>query len=441
MDPSPNERDEIARAVAHPVKATRPVSGWAAVGIFLILLFFFIEQARSILMPITLALLLFFVFVPLRRFLARFGIGASLSAALISLGLVVVIGLIGALISGPIQEMIRNAPEVSGKLEQRFTQLKTQFSGIEKFAAKIEEISHGGAASPSGTGPSSAPANAAAPGADQGPGSALQPGATGSTSTGGAVVQTGRADGAIKVEVTQPSAISWTTLAGLLSLGPEIVGQVAFTLLMLFFLLSSGEMLYLKIVQSFDTTAEKRDAYRTLREIEDSLGTYLGTITLINACLGVVVGTVMWLWGMPSPILFGVGVFVLNYIPYLGPITGVIITFIVAIFGHDDLWTPFLIALSHGAICAIEGQIVTPMFVSRKLELNTVVVFTAVALWGWLWSVLGMIVAVPILVVIHVLASHIPGLQTFGNFLAGADGPKIDELREGPEPAATPAPR
>ena len=69
-----------------------------------------------------------------------------------------------------------------------------------------------------------------------------------------------------------------------------------------------------------------------LREIEDRLGTYLGAITLINACLGVAVGLTMWAWGMPSPVLFGLAAFLLNYVPYLGSVGGVIIATLVALF-------------------------------------------------------------------------------------------------------------
>ena len=90
------------------------------------------------------------------------------------------------------------------------------------------------------------------------------------------------------------------------------------------------------------------------------------------------------------------------------------------------------------SLTAFEGQFITPYFVSRRLQLNTVVVFLTVALWAWLWSILGMVVAVPMLVVMRVLADHIPGLEKFGNFLAGEEPPAIAE--DEPEPDETPDP-
>ncbi len=86
-----------------------------------------------------------------------------------------------------------------------------------------------------------------------------------------------------------------------------------------------------------------------------------------------------------------------------------------------------MIAGSYLTLTSLEGQIITPYFVSRRLQMNTVVVFLAVALWAWLWSVIGMIIAVPVLVVMRVLAEHVPGWEKFGNFLAGDAPPVLDE--------------
>ena len=144
---------------------------------------------------------------------------------------------------------------------------------------------------------------------------------------------------------------------------------------------------------------------------------------------------------MPSPVLFGLAAFLLNYVPYLGSVGGVIIATLVALFVFDDLFTPLMVGGSYLLLTSVEGQLITPYFVSRRLQLNTVVVFLTVALWAWLWSVLGMIVAVPVLVVIRVLAEHIPGLNKFGNFLAGEDPPELedeDEDADAASPSASP---
>ncbi|CAM3205167.1 Predicted PurR-regulated permease PerM [Paracoccus aminovorans] len=388
------------------------VANWAVIGIFLFLLFTFFADARDFLMPVTLAFLLFFVFVPFRRLMERLGIGAVVTAAIVSLGLVISVVVIGFVISGPVNRLIENSSQIGDRLEQRFTELRSNFRGLERAAEKIDELTGGGGKPPP------APPGEAVPDATL-------------TGTLTSVPEPGTPqppDQKIQVEVN--AAPQTSTLVSVLNLGPAFVGQIILTLFLLFFLLSSGDLLYLKIVQSFDSMREKRAAYLALREIEDSLGAYLGAITLINACLGIAVGLAMWAWGMPSPMLFGLAVFLLNYIPYLGPITGVIVTMLVGLFVYDDLFTPFMVGLTYFGISAVEGQLITPYFVSRKLQLNTVVVFLTVALWAWLWSVIGMIVAVPLLVVMRVLADHIPGLEKFGNFLAGEDPPALEDEDE-----------
>lgn len=422
MTPDENRRPHMFPGTT---QTSRPsvgtVANWAVIGIFLILLFSFFAQARGFLMPVTLAILLFFVFSPFRRLMQRLGFSATLAAAIVSLGLVVAVVVIGFLVSGPVNRLIENAPRISVRLEDRLTEIRSNFRGIERAAQKIDEIT-GGGGEPVATDQPGLPPDATVTGTLSAPATPGQPPAP---------------DQQIKVEVKATPETS--TLVSVLNLGPAFLGQIIFTLFLLFFLISSGDLLYLKIVQSFDTMREKRAAYMALREIEDSLGTYLGSITLINACLGVAVGLSMWAWGIPSPFLFGLAAFLLNYVPYLGSVTGVAIATLVALFVYDDLITPLMVGGTYLGLTALEGQLITPFFVSRRLQLNTVVVFLTVALWAWLWSVLGMIVAVPVLVVIRVLAEHIPGLNKFGNFLAGESPPALEEEKD-EEPDDAPAP-
>lgn len=345
-----------------------------------------IAAGRDFLMPVTMAMLLFFVFTPLRRFAERRGIPDAATAAGITLSILLAVGVIAYAASGPLSRAMSNMPIISAQLEQKFDSVRDSLSDLREAAARIDE----------------------AQSADSGP----------------------EEPPAIRIQEEGE-----TTLGTVMHMAPLLMGQVLFTLILLFFLIASGDLLYLKIVQSFDRMRDKRGAYLALRQIEDSLGNYLGAITIINAGLGLAVGLTMWAWGMPGPLLFGIGAFLLNFIPYLGAITGVAISGIVALVVMPGLFWPAMVAASYLGLTSLEGQIITPYFVSRRLQMNTVVVFLGVALWAWLWSVIGMIIAVPVLVVIRVLAEHIPGWEKFGNFLAGDEPPALtdedeDEARE-----------
>ncbi|MBA4492501.1 AI-2E family transporter [Paracoccus sp. S1E-3] len=380
------------------------VPRWAIIGIFLMMLFYFVTEAAAFLMPVTLGVLLFFVFVPFRRLMSRLGFNASVTAAVVTLGMVALVVVLGYFISGPISDIVEDSDQISGRLEERLRDLRENIKPLEQAAAKLEEMTGGSRDAPPPPPPDAI---------------------TEAASDVVATPEPGRAPIQVQVDTNSSS-----TLQTLMSAGPSVVGQIVFTLFLLFFLLASGDLMYLKIVQSFDTLKEKRAAYMALREIESSLGSYLGAITLINAGLGICVAVAMWIWQMPQPLLWGVAAFILNFIPYLGAVTGVAASFVVALITFSDIFTPFMVALTYLGLTSIEGQLVTPYFVSRKLQLNTVVVFITVALWAWLWSVLGMVVAVPMLVVMKVLADHIPGLEKFGNFLAGEDPPALEDEDE-----------
>lgn len=453
-----------------------PVANWAVIGIFLILAFQMLATARAFLMPVCLGILLFFVFVPLRRWMDRRGVAPGITAGLVVLGMIAGLGVLGYFISGPAGDLIDDAPQISRQLKEKYQDFRENFRGIEQAAEGLDELTGGSTAatvttvtpdaaggaqtSTTATATVDAPATVAVPGAagPSGPeaasaedalgapvgvpGSAPQdtPAAgTGSVTASSTVTQpnTGAppATNELRVEVTAPSEAASTT-SMLVSMGPAILSQTFFTLIFLFFLLASGDLLYLRIVQSFDTLKEKRAAYDALREIEGSLGNYLASITVINVGLGVVSGLAMWALGMPSPLLWGVAAALLNYIPYIGAALGYVGAFVVALVVFDDVWWALLVGGTYFGLTAIEGQFVTPYFVSRRLQLNTVVVFLTVALWAWLWSILGMVVAVPMLVVIRVLADHIPGLEKFGNFLAGDDLPPLSEEEQAAERAA-----
>lgn len=355
----------------------RPGPNWASIGIFIILSLGAIALARDFLMPITMGVLLFFVCTPLRRRLGRRGIPAWVVASLVSGALIGFLVMLMAMLSGPAGQLIADAPSIIERLDQKFSDLKHQFKGLEDAATTLT-----GTGAATGTQPEQKPAAAQA---------------------GEAVVQ----------------GVLWFT--------PTLIGQFVFVVVFLFFLITSGDLLYLKIVQSFDTIGDKRRAYLALRQIEDSLGSYLGTITLINAALGVGIGIAFWLLGMPAPLLFGLAAGLLNFVPYVGAIMGAGLSTAVALVSMDGFAMPAMVGASYVVLNGIEGQVVTPYFLSRKLELNTVVVFVAVALWAWLWSIVGMIVAVPILVVMRVLFEQIPGMEKIANFLAGEDAPPVPE--------------
>jgi len=127
----------------------------------------------------------------------------------------------------------------------------------------------------------------------------------------------------------------------------------------------------------------------------------------------------MMFTGMPNPVLWGVAAALLNFVPYVGAIGGILMVGMVALISFDSIAYAAIPPLLYVALSAIEGQFATPVFLGRRLELNSVAIFICVALWGWLWGIVGAIIAVPLLVTVKVFCDHFESLNSFGEFLSG----------------------
>ncbi|ROO27486.1 AI-2E family transporter, partial [Salinisphaera orenii] len=122
--------------------------------------------------------------------------------------------------------------------------------------------------------------------------------------------------------------------------------------------------------------------------------------------------------GLPNPVLIGVGAFLLNFVPYVGALVGAMATAAITLLTFDWYGWAMIAGGTYVLINSIEGQLVTPYFVGRSLRLNTVVVFLAVSFWAWLWSIVGMVVALPLLVAIKTICDHVDGLGNVSTFLS-----------------------
>jgi len=363
-----DERPSSPRSRASSVR-TDPIRGLsrsALIGLFIYATIFVLAQAKSFLVPLVMAFLLAMVCGPIRRFLGRCGLGPTLSSFLIVLTLITAfMGVAGAL-AVPVSDWVDNAPRIELQIKHRIADLSESLDGVFQANKQIKQMT------------------------EHDDGSQVQ-----------------------KVDVQSNSMAS-----ALMMLAPSMVAQCIFTLVLLLFLLASGDMFYEKLVHVMPNFRDKRRAIRIAYSIERKLSRYLFTITIINAGLGVSVGLVMWGFGMPDPIVFAIAAFMFNFVPYLGALAGILVSAVVALLAFDWMgWAP-IIAGVYLVLTTLEGQMITPHFVGRRLRLNTVVVFIAVSFWAWLWSAVGMIVAVPLLVAIKTFCEHIDGLGHLGDFLS-----------------------
>ena len=343
----------------------------ALLGIFLILLVGLVFFARDFLLPVVLALLLALTLSPIVRFMQKRGVAAPISALFIVL---IVLGIFCAgifFLSGPVTEWVSQAPEISRKIQYKLAVLRSPVNAVVQASEQVGNIADSASATD---------------------------------------VQ--------KVVIQQPGMLS---IAAASAFGGITTAGVTFVLLL--FLLSSGTMFYQKIISILPTLTDKKRALTIAYDVEREVSQYLSTITLINCGFGAAVAVAMTLTGMPNPVLWGVAAALLNFVPYIGALGGIVMVGMVALISFDSVGYAVIPPVLYAVCAFVEGQLVTPILLGRRLELNSVAIFICVALWSWLWGIVGAIIAVPLLVAVKVFCDHFEGLGSFGEFLSGHPAP------------------
>ena len=199
---------------------------------------------------------------------------------------------------------------------------------------------------------------------------------------------------------------------------PEFIASAVLLLILLYFLLVYDQTFIAKLVKLLPTLSDKKTAVGIAHDIESHVSRYLFTITAINACLGAAVGTAVGLLGLANPAMWGVMVALLNFVPYLGALTGIICMTIGATLSFDSLGYAFVFPAVYLTLGVIEGSFITPWVMGRSLTLNPVIILLSLTFWGWMWGIVGIILAVPILAAFKILCAHIKPMEPLAEFLS-----------------------
>lgn len=189
------------------------------------------------------------------------------------------------------------------------------------------------------------------------------------------------------------------------------------TMVLLYFLLASGDLFLRKTIAVTPRFSDKKRAVDIAQQVEMAVSRYLFTVAIINIGLGASVALAMYLMGVPNPVLWGVMVGTLNFIPYIGDIVSFSVLTVVGLLTFDPLWQSLMVPGVFYLLTALEGYLITPLIVSRRLSLNPVVIILSVLFWGWMWGVPGALLAVPILVALKTVCDRVESLQVFGEYL------------------------
>jgi len=218
-----------------------------------------------------------------------------------------------------------------------------------------------------------------------------------------------------------------------------LLGFVTVGILTLF-LLAAGPPVLARMSGAFASDEHAMRILRAIQAVRGELGRYYSTLALINVGLGATTAAAMWALGMPNPVLCGAVAGVLNFIPYAGSATTFSILTIVALVSFDDVGRVLAVAGSYLALATIEGQLVQPVLVGQRLELNPIIVFLALWFGGWFWAIPGIILAIPSLVALKVVAEHSEYGAPLVEFLSPGKAkrfkPRREQQRESAKPKA-----
>jgi predicted PurR-regulated permease PerM len=378
--PAPNGQDASAKDSAVHVRsgplrgatdALRVLAVCAAIAL--------LHFAAPVILPVVLAILLFYALNPIVSVLTRWYVPRVLASVLVVVALITGVGTGAVALWPQVDAVVAKVPDGAARLRATFRRARggAPDSVLERVQAAAKAID-------------SAAAEA------QGPAE--------------------RRPGVTRVEIEQPIRVSdWLVTGGIGAIG--IVGQLVTILFLTIFLLNEDDSFKRKLVRQMETRGSKRLTVSILNDIARRIQSFLWVQLITSSLVAVVTGLALWWLGVEQPAAWGLFAGLMNLVPYFGALVVALVLAAVGFLQFGTLEGAGMVAGVSLAITTIEGMFITPHFISRAASLNHVAIFVAIAFWSWAWGVPGMLLAVPLLMAIKAVCDHVEGLKGFGEFL------------------------
>jgi predicted PurR-regulated permease PerM len=347
MPPSSRLGEQLARALP-PSARTLALLGLLSIAVGCVL-----YLARVVFIPLTFALMLSFLLSPAVTWLEHRRVPRSVGAALV-VTLLLGAGTFAAVeLANPAADWIARSPGVLQTLERKLRPWRRPVKSVSELAQRVERITQ---------------------------------------------VEERRAPQEVALE--KPGILStaldtvWTVVAGALV-----------TLFALYFSLLTGDVLLARVIAWVPDLSQRRTA-EVILSIQQGMSRYLRTVFAINFVLGCAIAVAMYVLRMPNPFLWGALAMLVNFVPYVGPFVGILTVGAVALVSFDDMTAALWPPLFYLALASVEGNVLTPLILGRTTELDPLVIFVWLLVWGWLWGIAGAIVAVPLLMLIKLMCER-----------------------------------
>jgi predicted PurR-regulated permease PerM len=307
---------------------------------------------RAVFVPIAFALLLALILSSPVEALHRRGIARGLAALLMLLILLLVVGVTLRLVWSPAREWIASIPHTVTVLEDTFGPVA---KALER---RLEDSS-----------PAAAVSARATPLMEQ-------------------------------VEVSASGMMLVAT--------PEVVADTVTIVILTLFLVAGGAPMAARLACTLISSRKSTKALHILEAVRSEVARYYATIALINVGLGAATALMTWLLGLPNPLLWGTIAAVLNFLPYIGSTITLVVLVVVSTVTFASLTHVLAVTASFLVLVTVEGQVVEPLLLGRRLKLSPTVVLLAFWFGGWFWGIPGIVLVMPLLVTLKVVAEHVP---------------------------------
>lgn len=365
----PTEAHELSSKVdCHPAYSYK--KSQAITGLFILGCFYTLYFAKSIFLPITIAILLNLLLEPIIRIFKKIKIPPRISALLVILILLLIMGYGFYSLSSPANQWLNKAPENFSQVGNKIDSIIKPFQKpIKGFILIKDRLQKSTQVSPNKN----------------------------------------------KQEIIVKSEKS--PYGFLFSATGAFFSQLTFILLLLYFLLASGDFILLKIVEVLPELNQKKEAVLMAKEIRHEINRFLLIKFLTGVGLAIVISIIFFFYHMPDPILWGLLAGVLEFIPYIGVIIGTVFVAITSLLSFTGLVHILLVPITFFTVVSTCGNFIVPLLLSRGLTLHPVIVFVGVVFGGWLWGFAGALIAVPMLSVIKIICNNVKPLFPISKFM------------------------
>jgi predicted PurR-regulated permease PerM len=341
----------------------------AVLGILLFVVLGICSLAQQLIIPLTLALLLSLLLSPAVTLLERIRLPRALGSILVLIGVIATVAGGVTLLSQPAGDWVAKAPATIQSMQQRFRSLREPFRRAEATTKEIENLTQ---------------------------------------STEKSTV------------VSTPMNLLSRVATGT----PRVLSAVVAVLLLVYFFLSSGNGFLRRMVEVVPSMTEKKIVVSIARGVQGEMSRYLVMISIINLGVGAATAVTMALLGVPDPLLWGALAGILNFAPYVGPTLTAIGLAVVGFTTFNTLGHALAVPGAFLALAFVDGQLITPTIIGRRLALDPTAVFVWLLVWGWLWGIPGVLLAGPMIACFKIICQHVNALKPIGALIG--DGSSLD---------------